>query len=97
MQAGIDDEPHRAQHLHVEVAKPLPGIGEHAEFTAERFGVKAPAFGIGSVRAGAQQGRQCRIFLGQRDLEVVAGDAFMERQRFEGRDRPGVEHRHVEE
>ncbi len=96
MQAGVDDEAHGAQHFHVEMAEHLHRVGEHAEFGAERFGVKAPTLGVGRGLPVPEQRWQVGIFDRERQLEMMARNPLVQRQRLERRDRSCVQHRHVE-
>ena len=79
--AGIDDEAHRAQHLVVEAAEALIGVGLHAELVPERLGIERPALDEGGVAAEAHEIGQRGILVGEADLEVMARRAFVEIER----------------
>ena len=85
MQAGIDDEPHGAQHFVVITALQLIRVLEHAKLGAERFGIKRPAFDERRIAAKALERRQTRVFLRQADLEMMSGYAFVEIKRLDAR------------
>ena len=82
MDAGVDDEPHRAKHLVVERSEPLVGVREHPHVVAERFGVERPALDEGGVPAEAHERGQRLILLRQADLEVVARRTLVQEQAY---------------
>src|SRR3982751_1163793 len=83
MDAAIDDQAHRAQHLVVEVAETLVGIGVHVHRITERLRIKRPAFDISGVAAEPHEGGEPGILLREADLEVMARFALMhEKRRF---------------
>ena len=79
--AGIDDQAHRPQHLVVEAAEALIGIGLHAELVPQGLGVERPALDEGGVAAEAHEGGQVGILVGEADLEMMARRALVEIER----------------
>src|SRR3546814_17078414 len=63
------------------MAEALIGIGEHAERRPQRLGIERPALDEGGVAAEAHEGGKRLILLGEADLEMVAGRAFVEVER----------------
>ena len=86
--AAVDDEAHRAQHLVVEAAEALIGVGLHAELVPERLGIERPALDEGGVAAEAHEGGQRLVLVGEADLEMVAGRAFVQIERLHARGPP---------
>src|SRR5260370_35866409 len=67
------------------------GVPVETGFEAEPLGVEAPSFAEGvDVDEAPEIGQAPELFL-QGDLQVVAGHRFMEGQRLEVVERPGVE------
>ena len=77
MDAGVDDETDGAEELGVEAAVVADGVLVEADLFAELLGVERPAFGVGA-KAGVETelGQTCELLL-NRDLHVMAGDAFV--------------------
>ena len=87
MDAGVNDEPHRAQHLVRKRSETLIRIGVKPHFITERLGIERPAFDIGSVSAKAHEGGKLFIFLRDADLEMVPRCAFVQIKRCHPRGR----------
>src|SRR5688500_18289424 len=80
MDAGVDHQAHRAQHLIIERAHALVWVLVEAHRVTERLRIEGPAFDISGIAAEPHERRQRRILLRQADLEVVAGRTFMQVQ-----------------
>ena len=52
-------------------------ILEEADFFSQPLGIESPAFGVGGVVLVLTEGRKLREFLGDRNLHVMAGNAFV--------------------
>ena len=81
--AGVDHQPRRAPHLIGEHAEPLVGGAVEAHLVSQPLAVECPAFAIGGNVGVAAERRQRGVLGGERDLEGVAGRAFVQRQRGE--------------
>ncbi len=80
---GIDDQPTGAPHLVGEAAEVIIRRVVHAHFDAEFLGVEAPSLSE-SVRIELLAELRCILDLvGERPLQVMAGNAFVQRQRDE--------------
>ena len=82
MNAGIDDEPHRAEKLSLkpaEIAKRIRLVP--ARFFREPLGVKRPSFLVGGKRNELPELRHALEFLRGGDLPMMARHAFVIRQR----------------
>ena len=77
---GVRHQPAGAPHLVAEAAEPLIGGAVEAHLLPEEFGVQAPALDEGGDVDAAPEIGAVRCFLLQGDLQVVAGDAFVQRQ-----------------
>ncbi len=82
MHAGVDDEAAGPPDFVDVASEEGVGIGVEAEFFAEAFSVEAPAFDVGGVAGVASEFGEAFEFHGESDLEVVAGDAFVEGKGF---------------
>ena len=80
MQAGVDHQPHGAQHFVIKPTVHLVRIGEHAELRPQAFGIERPAFNIGGIAAIALERRQLVILLCEADLEMMPRRAFVKEQ-----------------
>ena len=81
--AGVHHQAHGAEQLGIEIAQFAVGIVlVEADLTRQFLGVQRPAFGIGRERHHAAEERHAFQFLGDRELEVVTGDALMIGERF---------------
>ena len=78
MQAGIYNQPHRAEHFIIEMTEALIGVGVETHREAELLGIERPALDKGGIAAKAHEVRQVGIFLGQRNLEMMARRAFVQ-------------------
>src|SRR3546814_3646268 len=71
---------YRAPQFVLQVAEVVVRRFVHAQRLAQRLGVQAPAFDEGGLAAEAAELRQPGQLLLQRQLEMVAGDRFMQEQ-----------------
>ena len=81
--AGVHHQPHRAPHLHFQLAVALVRRFVQAHLDAEGLAVQRPAFDAGGVlhRAVAAEGGQVSRLLQQRQVHQVAGPGFVQRER----------------
>ncbi len=77
MDAGVDDEADGAEELGVEAAVVADGVLVEADLFAELLGVEGPAFGVGAEAGVKAELRQALELLLDRELHVMAGDAFV--------------------
>ena len=77
MDAGVDHETHRAPHLVVETAHVGIRIGIEAHLLGQQLGIEPPAFDIGRRAVLRAETRDARQLLRDRDLHVMAGQAFV--------------------
>ena len=82
MDSGIDDQPHRAEHLVVKATKAVVGIAFDAQLFPEAFCIERPAFGIGCIAAETHEAGKSLIFLRKADLEMMAWNGLVEIKRF---------------
>jgi hypothetical protein len=94
--AGVRHQPGRAQQLVGQVAEARERLAQQPQFRPQSFRVQRPAFAVGHVPAVAAERRQLGIALGARDLQVVAGQGFVQGQGFDFPHRPGVQARRVD-
>ena len=83
MQPRIHHKTNSAQHLALEMAVIAIGILEIAEFLSKLLGIESPTLGIGCVIFVLPEGRQLRQLLGESDLQVMTGHAFVIGIRFD--------------
>ena len=81
VQAGVDDQADRAQHLVLQVAVVVVRILVEADLLAEPLGVQRPALDVRVVAALLAERRQVAELLLDGDLQVVAGHALVVRGR----------------
>ena len=93
--AGIDHQARRAQHLFVELAEARERIAEEAELRPQSLGIGGPAFAEGLEPGVAAEGRQVER-LGARHLQVVARHAFVQGHAVDLPQRPRAQLRHVD-
>ena len=93
VEAGVDDEAAGAEEFFVELAEEALGVAFiPAEFDGELLGVEGPAFGErgqATEAAALAEFRDLGELLLERDVEVVAGDAFVVGERAHGDDVEG--------
>ncbi len=90
VQAGVDHQPRRAQHLPLQVAEAAGGVLVQAHGKAQGLGIQRPAFAIGHVARVAPKAWQGAQLAGAGHLQVVAGHGLMRHQGLHGPDRPGL-------
>jgi hypothetical protein len=77
VEAGVDDEANRPQHVILQVAVVAVGILIKPDFFAQSLRVERPAFGIGRIFFVLAEERQFGQFLRDGDLHVMSGHAFV--------------------
>ena len=78
MHAGIDHQPHRAQHFAaLERLEPFDRVVIEAELVTEAFGIEAPALAEGSEAAVAHEFGQVIVLDREHRLEVMPRIAFV--------------------
>src|SRR6202158_527063 len=88
---GVDHQPHRAPHFVAELAKFGVRIGVQPDVFAEPFAIQRPALDKGGVAHVLAKFRRVLHVLRQRNLQMVPGDSFVERERFHFPLRPRVQ------
>jgi hypothetical protein len=89
--AGIDDEANGAEIVGFKAAEVGVRILIEADVFAEALGVESPAFGVGGVVEVFAEGGQAGQLLRDGDLQVMAGQAFVVGDRFDGGERAVLE------
>ena len=79
---GVDDQANRTPHFVGELAELAVRIGIKAELSPQALAVQSPALDKRGIAAEAAELGHALELLCQRDLEVVTGHGFMERERF---------------
>src|SRR6266404_1296023 len=82
MHPGIHNKAHRAPHLVAELPEFRVWIGVEADVLAEALAVQRPALDKRRVAEVLAKLRRVFHFLRQRNLQMVPGDRFMQRERF---------------
>src|ERR1051326_5016536 len=80
--AGIDDETHRAEKLRSQTTVVRAGILIEPDFLPELLGIQRPTFRVSRVAAVLAELGESRQRLLNRELHVMAGNAFVIRDRF---------------
>src|SRR6266478_2992093 len=82
MHPSVDHQAYRAPHLVAELAEFRVWIGVQADVFAEALAVQRPALDKRRVAEVLAKLRRVFHFLRQRNLQMVPGDRFMQRERF---------------
>ena len=84
MDAGVNHQPYRPPDISFETAVVGVGVLVKADVLAEALGVESPAFGVCGVVLVFAEGGYVLKLLGDRDLQMVAGNALVVGDVFNG-------------